>query len=447
MKSPVFVSIVLLRLTCSFFTVDAFNDPHFQAFQIVEESPNGTEVAGVSEYLQRSVGIGVRATYQLLDSHELLTRLLKIEPKSGRLYIGGRVDRESLCSQSSSLGLGYREPDTICIKHIHILASIQHEGQREISVQPIPLKLAIQDVNDNAPSWDGVTRLQDGRPLLETRILEQDPNNKVLVPAAHDPDTGLNGEISYRLENYRANSEDEELSYSPVPFKISGPVNGFLQLTPFHPIDYEKCSVYELDLVATDGGKPSQVGSAHLRVNVIDVNDEAPVFTQRIFTAAGGQGISERTQLGEVILNVTAFDKDASERNSRLTYSMVPGSERLIGEIFSVHPDGRIILRDWLDYESLEPARMASSEAAAREAPPSNRKQFAFYVKATDSAPPPYEKTGTALVVIPIIDENDERPVISSRFLDQSLLGGPGEAGTFPEYGIVDIVMPSSQTN
>ncbi|KAL5111253.1 Protocadherin-11 X-linked [Taenia crassiceps] len=410
-------------------------------FQIIEESSNGTEIGGVSEYLHNAIGVDPQATFQLLDSHEMLTRLLKIESQTGRLYIDGRVDREALCSQSSGIALTYLDPEASCVKQINILATAQAENNQEVSVQTIPIKLMIQDVNDNTPSWNSAGKQLDGLPILEANIIEQGSGNKILVPAAYDPDSGRNGEISYRLENYRSLSsgDSNELDQGPAPFTISGPISGMLQLTPFQPIDYEKQSVYDLLLIASDAGEPPNVGRAHLRINVIDVNDECPVFTQQIFTPPGGGGISERTHPGEVILNVTAVDGDASERNSRLTYSMVPSSNRLIGEIFSVHPDGRIILRHWLDYETLEPGHMASSTSALREAPPTEGKQFAFYVKATDSAPPPYEKTGTALVVIPIIDENDERPIITSRFLGSPELVKHGESGVITENSSVPV--------
>lgn len=435
------VLALLTSISWSSSNAYAFTDSHSQMFHIIEESSNGTEIGGVSEYLHNAVGMGFQATYQLLDSHEMLTRLLKIEPQTGRLFVDGRVDREALCPQSSGISLTYLDLEGSCIKQINILATAQVENNREVSVQTIPIKLVIQDVNDNTPSWNSAGKQLDALPILETNILEQGSGNKVLVPAAYDPDSGRNGEISYRLENYRSplSEDSSERDQGPAPFTISGLVNGMLQLTPFQPIDYEKQNVYDLLLIASDAGEPPNVGRAHLRVNVIDVNDEAPVFTQQIFTLPSGQGISERTHPGKVILNVTAVDGDASERNSRLTYSMVPSSNRLIGEIFSVHPDGRIILRHWLDYETLDSGHMASSTSALREAPPTEGKQFAFFVKATDSAPPPYEKTGTALVVIPIIDENDERPIITSRFLGSPELVKHGEAGVITENSSVPV--------
>ena len=428
-----FVAIfaLLTNLISGFPYTSALANSNLQAFQILEESPNGTEINGVSEYLRNAVGGNSQLTYQLLDSHEMLIRLLKIETHTGRLFVDGRIDREVLCPQSSGISFTNPDVDVSCIKQVNILATIQLDINREVSVQTIPIKLAIQDINDNVPSWNSVGKQLDGLPMLEANILEQSSGNKILVPSAYDPDSGRNGEISYSLESYNNPLSGKSLEHNEelVPFSISGPLNGMLQLTPFQTIDYEKQSVYDLLLIASDAGEPPNVGIAHLRVNVIDVNDEAPVFTQQVFTPPGGHGISERTHPGKVILNVTAIDGDASERNSRLTYSMVPSSNRLISEIFSVHPDGRIILRHWLDYETLEPTHMASSPTALHEAPPSKGKQFAFFVKSTDSAPPPYEKTGTALVVIPIIDENDERPIISSRFLGSPDLIKQGEAG------------------
>ncbi len=129
--------LALLGITA---TTATFNDPFTQVFEIVEESPNGTEVEGVSEYLQRSVGVGVQTTYLLLDSHEFLAPLLRIDLNTGRLFIEGRIDRETLCPQASGISSSYLNPDTSCVKQISVLASIPHTSQGEMPVKPIPLR-------------------------------------------------------------------------------------------------------------------------------------------------------------------------------------------------------------------------------------------------------------------------------------------------------------------
>lgn len=435
---------------------DDFGAPQLQRFRIVEESVNGTEVIGVAEYLRNQVNLKYHSvspssisnrqtSYQLLDSHEMLTRLLQIEPQTGRLFISGRIDRETLCPQSSSQSSGVMNEE-LCLKRLSVLATVVVDSDKGMEMVTISLELNIEDINDNPPSWNTVGKRPlvsvdsldpTGYTILDATILETPANtdfnnlnagsNRILVSAAYDPDSGLNGEITYHLENFKE-SNVESNQVNPVPFTISGPENGMLQLTPLQSIDYEKKTIYNLLLIATDSGKPQQTSRAHLRIHVIDVNDESPVFTQEIFQPPNGP-ISERTPPGTILLNVTATDADASEANRHLRYSMVPSNNLLIAKFFSVNQDGRIMLRHWLDYETLEPAHMSSSPSAARAALPSTEKQFAFFVQATDSAPSPYNRTGTALVVIPIKDENDEVPIISSRFLGPPGLVRHGEAG------------------
>lgn len=47
--------------------------------------------------------------------------------------------------------------------------------------------------------------------------------------------------------------------------------------------DYEKKPSYQLTLHARDRGMPVLTGEATLLINVIDVNDNSPVFDQKVW--------------------------------------------------------------------------------------------------------------------------------------------------------------------
>lgn len=49
-----------------------------------------------------------------------------------------------------------------------------------------------------------------------------------------------------------------------------------------------------------------QTGTAQVTINILDINDEAPVFGQRLYTAT----VLERTPTNSVVLVVTASDDD-----------------------------------------------------------------------------------------------------------------------------------------
>ena len=64
--------------------------------------------------------------------------------------------------------------------------------------------------------------------------------------------------------------------------KSSSQVDGSvtLKLVLVAPLDREKQSKHLLSLQAFDGGSPPRNGSLLIRVSVLDVNDNAPVFSQ-----------------------------------------------------------------------------------------------------------------------------------------------------------------------
>lgn len=71
-------------------------------------------------------------------------------------------------------------------------------------------------------------------------------------------------------------------------------------------LDREEKDVFNLTIVAEDHGTPQLSASQVLSVQVIDVNDEAPVFTRAEFEAQ----VMENQGPGTTVLKVTATDRD-----------------------------------------------------------------------------------------------------------------------------------------
>ena len=71
-------------------------------------------------------------------------------------------------------------------------------------------------------------------------------------------------------------------------------------------LDREEKDVFNLTIVAEDHGIPQLSASQVLSVQVIDVNDEAPVFTRAEFEAK----VMENQGPGTTVLKVTATDRD-----------------------------------------------------------------------------------------------------------------------------------------
>ncbi|TPP64382.1 Protocadherin-1 [Fasciola gigantica] len=455
-------------------------------FQLMEECANGTEVNGVSVYLQQNVELihstsslqkpEIHYNFQLLDIQDPLAQVLYLDPRSGRLTVSGRVDRETLCLElgarkpnihatsnvpslyGTDFGPPYGSSSNKCVKKLRVLSTAWFSGQKQPEIKSLPIEILIEDVNDNSPEWRDLPVWSsfgsdqsgpDHVSVIELQLPEMSkdlapghlaPSVRISLPLAHDPDDGLNGRLDYRIEPIQSkaglsgHSQIALQSSTSLPFLLEKHLNGQLDLIATTSLDYEKQSLHQFYLLASDSGSPPLTGTALVKVHLVDVNDEAPVFDRPVFYPAAG-AVSEKTAPGTLLLNLSAADSDGSFINSRVRYSMAPNT--MAFKYFTVHPDGRVTLRHWLDYESMDSSAMLPLPAGSDGPDSNNKKRFVFQVLAVDSAPQPYEKTGTAMVVIPVTDDNDEAPVITIRYLGTPDETNHGEIGAVQENNAV----------
>lgn len=66
------------------------------------------------------------------------------------------------------------------------------------------------------------------------------------------------------------------------------------------PLDYEASHEYYITVEATDGGSPPLSDMATVNINLTDVNDNRPVFSQDMYTAV----VSEDAELGKTLVTV-----------------------------------------------------------------------------------------------------------------------------------------------
>ncbi|CAG0913257.1 unnamed protein product [Notodromas monacha] len=144
----------------------------------------------------------------------------------------------------------------------------------------------IVDVNDNAPQFP---RLRYKANVHENA----EAGTKLLEVSADDDDEGRNGRVSYSLV---AGNEDNA-------FQLDSD-SGSLSLRS--RVDRETRNVYELTVEARDDGNPRLSSSALVRVNVLDVNDNAPRFVAGLETI----NVSERAEVGRVLTKFEAVDDD-----------------------------------------------------------------------------------------------------------------------------------------
>ena len=104
--------------------------------------------------------------------------------------------------------------------------------------------------------------------------------------------------------------------------------------------DYEKKKSYAFTVQVLDSHS-QRTGVAHVIIDVTDLNDNTPVFTNTKLT----YNISEATSIGSMVLSLTAADND-STTNSMLRYFAVSGNGM---DKFTVEMDGRVYLKSPVD--------------------------------------------------------------------------------------------------
>ncbi|XP_037658046.1 protocadherin gamma-A6 isoform X11 [Choloepus didactylus] len=239
------------------------------------------------------------------------TQLFALNPRSGSLITAGRIDREELCAQSAR-----------CLVNINILV--------EDKLKLYPVEVEIMDTNDNSPRFF--------REELEVKILENAaPSSRFPLMEVYDPDVGMNSLQGCKISGNSHFSVD-------MQSEADGPK--YPELVLERALDREGEAVHHLLLTAVDGGDPVRSGVARIQVTVLDVNDNAPVFTQPVYRVS----VPENLPVGTTVLSVNATDQDEGV-HAEITYSFVKITEKN-SQIFSLHVlTGEISLSTDLDYE------------------------------------------------------------------------------------------------
>eukprot|EP00076_Gallus_gallus_P045179 XP_025010717.1 protocadherin gamma-A5-like [Gallus gallus] len=318
-------------------------------YSVPEELPKGSFVGDVARDLALELAaLGARGARVVSPGR---TQYFALHASSGHLVTAERIDREQLCE---------KEPQ--CVLRCELIV----EGEMKVYA----IEVEITDINDNAPSFKKLE--------TEEKISEiTSPGARFPLPKAHDRDIGANSLQSYAL------SGDEHFSLS-VQAGADGEKRPELVLAK--ALDREEAAFHELLLRASDGGDPARTGTARIRVAVLDANDNAPAFSQAVYTVR----VPEDVPVGSTLLRVTATDPDDGT-NGEVQYSFPEISDKA-SNIFHLEPDsGAIRLLKSLDFE----------EAVSYE----------LEVQARDGG----ALSDTAKVSISVTDVNDNAPEISVR--------------------------------
>ncbi|XP_054840724.1 protocadherin gamma-A6-like [Eublepharis macularius] len=230
------------------------------------------------------------------------------------------------------------------------------------------VEITVTDLNDNAPEL--------AVSFLTNSINENSPTGTVIaILNVEDRDSGINGEISCLISQI-------------LPFQLKKSIGNFYSLVTVDALDREQMEAYNITVTATDHGTPSRSTSLIIPLQVLDTNDNPPLFHQSSYVSY----LLENNQRGASIFSLKADDPDWGE-NSNIKYYIIQGQigDFPLSSFLSINSEtGIIYALSSFDYEELQ--------------------EIHFQVKAQDGGSPPLSSNITVTVFI--LDQNDNAPEI-----------------------------------
>ncbi|KAM6923444.1 LOW QUALITY PROTEIN: uncharacterized protein FYW49_005876 [Xenentodon cancila] len=283
---------------------------------------------------------------------------IELNRERGVLLIKRKIDREALCGET-----------TPCALHFQMIL--------ENPIELFRITIEITDINDNAPSFSSNEKLFE---ISESVVI----GSKFVLEKAIDADIGANGLQNYVLK-----------PVNTFALKLENQADGSkkVEMILQKPLDREQEDRITLLLTAVDGGQPPLSGTMQITVNVLDANDNAPIFSKALYKAM----ITENSPRGTTVTVVSAFDKDGGS-NGEISYTISKSKLRL-SDLFQIdRKTGEVVLIGEIDYEKV--------------------KIMQIDIEATDNG----GLSDSSKILIDIIDVNDNSPQIQILSKSDSVL-------------------------
>ncbi|XP_054872460.1 protocadherin alpha-8-like isoform X33 [Amphiprion ocellaris] len=232
------------------------------------------------------------------------------------------------------------------------------------------IEISILDVNDNFPYFIAKSQSID---IAESTL----PGIRFPLLQAYDADVGRNGINTYKLST----NEHFSLAVSKSGESIS------TELVLQKALDREKEPLITLTLTALDDGSPPKSGTSEIIINVLDINDNTPVFAKSLYKTR----VFENVPIGTTLLTLNATDADEGT-NKEIIYTLSTKEQDHVLQIFKIDPNtGTLTVEGNVDFEE--------------------HSAFEIRAQASDKGQPPM--SAHCKVLVEVLDLNDNPPEIT----------------------------------
>ncbi|XP_063732899.1 protocadherin alpha-3-like [Eleginops maclovinus] len=327
-------------------------------YSISEEVNVGTAVGNIAKDLGLDKSTIKDRKYRIVSSNA--DPLFHVNLNDGVLYVSRKIDREEVCAQTS-----------MCLINLKTVL----ENPLEVNY----VGVEVLDINDHSPSFpEEETTLEISESVI--------PGVRIQLKTSRDPDS-----VPFSVQHYKLNDND----HFRLEIKDKGDDGKTPILVIQKSLDRETKGSHSLVLTALDGGKPPKSGTMNIVVNVLDINDNAPVFAKEVYAVM----IDENVPIGTTVIQVNATDLDEGP-NGEVVYSFTNSINRRLLKIFDMNPStGEITVKSLIDYEEKD--------------------NYEIEIQASDKglAPLATEKS----VIIKIVDVNDNAPEVEVTSFSSSI--------------------------
>ena len=289
------------------------------------------------------------------------SQYFRISRKTGKLYATVTLDAEAMCKRNED-----------CFQLIDVAV---RKGTSSMRI--LEIKVIIKDINDHKPEFPDKQ--------VNIAFSEKDAKGvKLIIPNAIDKDVGfVNSKISYELK---------KMKNEPFTLDVAPSIDGTSQLRIRleQKLDRETKDTYVVQVIAKDTGTPSKQSTLNVHISVSDVNDNLPVFSEKIYNILIKNEESKVTP----IITLSATDLDSGQ-NGRVSYHWSQQTTEMTKSYFQlIDTTGQVFLIHKLN----------SGEKMI----------YKLYVKAEDGGSPPL--SSMAMVLVKVIIENNNAPIIKVNF-------------------------------